>query len=118
MGAPDLLVDVRLGPVRVVARGDDPAPPKRIKNWEAVTRMAAQPPRVLADHRRRRARASYDGGKISRITAQWGISHGNANRDLLGNLVMLRARSRALELNPDNEVVRNNLQITRAEEHA
>ncbi len=37
----------------------------------------------------------------------------NRNRD-----GALRAWSRALELNPDNEVVRNNLQITRAEEHA
>ncbi len=37
----------------------------------------------------------------------------NRNRDQA-----LRAWSRALELNPDNEVVRNNLQITRAEEHA
>jgi len=36
----------------------------------------------------------------------------NRNRDQA-----LRAWSRALELNPDNEVVRNNLQITRAEEH-
>lgn len=99
MGAPDLLVDVSLGPVRVVSRGDKPAPPKRVKNWEAVTRMAARPPRVLAAHHGRRARASYDAGQLSRITAQWGISHGNANRDLLGNLVMLRARSRSLERN-------------------
>lgn len=99
MGAPDLLVDVSLGPVRVVSRGDDPAPPKRIKNWEAITRMAARPPRVLAAHQGRRARASYDAGQVSRITAQWGISHGNANRDMLGNLVMLRARSRSLERN-------------------
>ncbi len=30
----------------------------------------------------------------------------------------MRAWTRALELNPDNEVVRNNLQITRTEEHA
>lgn len=37
----------------------------------------------------------------------------NRNRDQA-----LRAWTRALELNPDNEVVRNNLQITRAEEHA
>lgn len=37
----------------------------------------------------------------------------NRNRDQA-----LRAWSRALELNPDNEVVRNNLQIARAEEHA
>ncbi len=99
MGAPEQLVDVSLGPVRVVSRGDEPAPPKRIKNWEAITRMAAKPPRVLAAHQGRRARASYDAGQLSRITAQWGISHGNANRDLLGNLVMLRARSRSLERN-------------------
>lgn len=37
----------------------------------------------------------------------------NRNRDQA-----LRAWSRALELNPENEVVRNNLQIARTEEHA
>lgn len=47
----------------------------------------------------RRARASYDAGQVSRINAQWGISTGNANRELRSNLVGLRARSRDLERN-------------------
>lgn len=96
MGAPDLLVDVSLGPVRVVARGDEQPAPQRVKNWEAVQRMAAKPPRVLNT---RRLRASYDAGQVSRINSQWSTSSGNANRDLRGNLATLRARSRDLARN-------------------
>src|SRR5574340_653250 len=44
-------------------------------------------------------RAGYDAGGVSRINAQWGISSGNANRELRGGLVTMRARSRALERN-------------------
>lgn len=65
MGAPDLLVDVSLGPVRVVAKGEDPREPLRLKSWEAVQRLAASgKPRVLDTHFARRMRASYDGGQV------------------------------------------------------
>ncbi|MDZ7595867.1 MAG: phage portal protein [Thiobacillus sp.] len=100
MGAPEQLVDVSLGPVRVVAKGEDRREPLRLKNWEAVQRLAASgKPRVLASHLAQRMRASYDGGQVSRTNSQWSISHGNANRDIRHNLVTMRSRSRELERN-------------------
>ncbi|MDO9010161.1 MAG: phage portal protein [Thiobacillus sp.] len=100
MGAPDLLVDVSLGPVRVVAKGEAPREPLRLKNWESVQRLAASgKPRVLESHLARRMRASFDAGQVSRINSQWSISTGNANRDIRYNLVTLRARSRDLARN-------------------
>src|SRR5574340_264203 len=44
-------------------------------------------------------RAGYDAGGVSRINAQWGISSGNANRELRWGLATMRARSRDLERN-------------------
>jgi lambda family phage portal protein len=94
----DTLVDVKFGPMRVVNRRMPPAPAPRAKSWDEVQRRAAKPPRVLSDYLRP-MRASYDAGGISRINAQWGISTGNANRELRGGLVNMRARSRDLERN-------------------
>lgn len=94
----DTLVDVELGPLRVVNRRATPKPAPRAKSWMEVQRRAAKAPRVLSDYLHK-PRASYDGGGISRINAQWGISAGNANRELRGNLVNMRARSRDLERN-------------------
>ncbi|MHB8913241.1 MAG: phage portal protein [Lysobacter sp.] len=94
----DTLVDVELGPLRVVNRRATPKPTPRAKSWMEVQRRAAKAPRVLSDYLRP-MRASYDGGGISRINAQWGISGGNANRELRGSLSNMRARSRDLERN-------------------
>lgn len=54
---------------------------------------------LFADHPQRKVRAGYDAGSVSRVNAQWGISTGNANRELRGGLVAMRARSRDLERN-------------------
>lgn len=93
----EVLTDVTLGPVRVVAQRRLPAPTPRARTWDEVLARARQAPSVLS--RDARPRASYDGGRISRTTAQWAFSHGSANRDLRGNLAVLRARSRDLERN-------------------
>jgi len=94
----DTLVDIELGPVRVVNRRAQPKPAARAKSWMEVQRRAAKSPRVLSDYLHQ-VRASYDGGGINRINAQWGISAGNANRELRGNLANMRARARDLERN-------------------
>lgn len=97
-----VLDHVELGPVRVVGRQAEPATASKAKTWAEVQRRAKAPPSVLSAARRQRdarVRASYDAGSINRLNAQWGISTLNANRDLRGNLVNLRARSRDLERN-------------------
>lgn len=94
-----VLDHVELGPVRVIARQTEPAVASKAKTWAEVQKRASRPPRVLAEHKSRRARAGYDAGGISRINAQWGISAFNANRELRHNLANLRARSRDLERN-------------------
>lgn len=98
MGAPDLLVDVELGPVRVVSQRAAPPAPKLAKHWQDVQRRASQGPQVL-NRLTQKIRAGYDAGGISRINAQWGISAGNANRELRFGLANMRARSRDLERN-------------------
>lgn len=62
----------------------------RAKAWAAA---------VMGNTPAKKPAASYDAGGINRINAQWGISAGNANRDLRGGLVTMRARSRDLERN-------------------
>lgn len=98
--AVERLVDVELGEPRVVSRRQRaPAPaPARARNWEEVQRLAARGPQVL-NRLTQRIRAGYDAGGISRINAQWGISAGNANRELRWGLANMRARSRELERN-------------------
>lgn len=94
----DTLIDVELGPVRVVSRRAAPPAPRLAKHWHEVQRRAAQPPQVLS-RIARTIRAGYDAGGVSRINAQWGISAGNANRELRWGLANMRARSRDLERN-------------------
>jgi lambda family phage portal protein len=89
---------VELGEPRVVARRLRAQAPARARNWEDVQRRAAAGPQVL-NRLTQKIRAGYDAGGISRINAQWGISVGNANRELRFGLANMRARSRDLERN-------------------
>lgn len=98
----DTLVDVQLSRPRVVALRHVAAP-VLAKDWSEVQARIRAKGSALSRHlktaRAGRFSASYDAGGISRLNAQWGISSGNANRDLRWNLVNLRARSRDLERN-------------------
>lgn len=93
----DTLENIELGPVRVKQRRQVRAPTPTARSWAEVQRRAAQPPRVLSSLLR--PRAGFDAGGISRINAQWGISAGNANRELRFGLANMRARSRDMERN-------------------
>lgn len=91
------LDEVTLGPVRVVAKGVDLPPPKRLKSWLAVQEKAKRPPAVLKNAIR--AMGEYHGGTVGRTTALWGASSANANRAMRHSLTTMRARSRDLERN-------------------
>lgn len=91
------LDEVTLGPVRVVSKGVDIPPPRRLKSWLAVQEKAKRPPTFLKNAIR--AMGEYHAGTLGRTTALWGASAANANRAIRHSLTTMRARSRDLERN-------------------